>query len=54
MRIQLTINALATAATFGMWQNDVLAGAFIFVLLGFVLSTVDYFILKYRGGIGNE
>jgi hypothetical protein len=54
MKLQLTINALATAATFGMWQNDVLAGVFIFVLLGFVLSTVDYVILKYRGGVEDE
>ncbi len=42
MKIQLAINALATAGVFGIWQNDALAGAFIFVLLGFILSTVDY------------
>jgi hypothetical protein len=51
MKIQLTINALATAVTFGVWQESVIAGAFVFVLLGFVLSVIDYFILKHCGDI---
>jgi hypothetical protein len=51
MKLQLTINALATAVTFGVWQESVIAGAFVFVLLGFMLSAIDYFILKHRGEI---
>lgn len=43
MRFQFFINSLVTAGLFGMWQHDVNAGCFMFTLLGFILSIVEYF-----------
>jgi hypothetical protein len=51
MKLQLFTNALATAVMFGLWHENLQAGLFMFLILGFVLSTVDYLMLKYRGDI---
>lgn len=42
MRFQLFINASATGVFFGVWQQSFWAGGALFLLLGFVLSAIDY------------
>ncbi len=42
MRFKLFVNAAITGYMFGLWQQSVQAGCFMFILLGFILSVVDY------------
>lgn len=42
MKFRLGVNCLIAAYLFGMWQNSYQAGCFMFVLLGFILSAIDY------------
>lgn len=42
MKLRLAINCLACAILFGMWQDNVNAGQFMFCFMGFVLSCIDY------------
>lgn len=42
MKFRLFSNAAVASFLFGMWQKNIEAGCFMMVLLGFVLSVVDY------------
>lgn len=44
MTVRLFINCIATAILFSLWQRGIpeAAGVFMFSLLGFVLSAIDY------------
>lgn len=50
IRIRLIINSLATAIAFGLWVNSLPAGVFVFLLLGFTLSAIDYVFVKLKTG----
>lgn len=43
MTFRLFVNCAIAAYFFGMWQNSYNAGCFMLVLLGFILSAIDYF-----------
>ncbi len=42
MLFRLFINAALTGYVFGLWQQSIQAGIFMFILLGFIMSVVDY------------
>jgi hypothetical protein len=43
MKLRLFVNSGITSLFFGQWQHSLEAGCFMMVLLGFVLSAIDYF-----------
>lgn len=43
MKFRLIINVICTGALFGIWMKSYDAALFMIVLLGFVLSAIDYF-----------
>ena len=43
MKFRLIINVIGTGALFGIWMKSYDAALFMVVLLGFILSAIDYF-----------
>lgn len=39
---RLAIQTISASALFGMWQNSLLAGLFLFSLLGTIMPVIDY------------
>lgn len=50
IRLRLILNCAATAIMFWFWVGSAYAGAFMFVLMGFVLSVIDYVFIKLKTG----
>lgn len=42
MKFRLAMNIIGTSALFGYWQSNWNAAAFMALLLGFILSAIEY------------